>query len=443
MSSQENLPALTIDQAWEKLKETPEGQAAIAHIEDLRKKSVVALGTDEAFTLRDNTGEIRAFKQPLWLTMDNGGLIQPTGSQGPTVVSAQGYELWADAAGATVIFPQDVKVGNEFKMNPYVERDTRNGRILCVYARAIAFRFSSKGIPQVSDWTTIFDTPSYRMIDLLGKAKKTPQAFRLLPNETQPDGAGTWAAYPFDEATTLWMNTSHDEVLTWLASIINREKKSIDFAQTFAKRNALKHLSGIQKAPADSARRGGWCIAVTCWRPVSGSIVKWDATQYAQLQRRVAGMIQGDTSEFEGRQIEFQQGTERTSDTDIQEADATDDEPIEVAAKPAEQPAEAPPKAPEKSAPRPEPPANQQPAKTRAVPKGPPAPKAVDTRKLPEQERERLVNNLDVAREVEPEIFAQVCRDMRLDPDLASEELLEHAAEINRRMNEIIDKERM
>ena len=60
---------------------------------------------------------------------------------------------------------------------------------------------------------------------------------------------GTWARYPFDEATNLWMNTTHDEALKWLAQIINREKKSIDFAQTFAKRNSLKHLSGIQKAP--------------------------------------------------------------------------------------------------------------------------------------------------------------------------------------------------
>jgi hypothetical protein len=51
----------------------------------------------------------------------------------------------------------------------------------------------------VSDWTTIYDTPSYRMIDLLGKAKQFPQAFTLLPSEMVPEKEnGTWARYPFD-----------------------------------------------------------------------------------------------------------------------------------------------------------------------------------------------------------------------------------------------------
>jgi hypothetical protein len=165
----------------------------------------------------------------------------------------------------------------------------------------------------VSDWTTIYDTPSYRMIDLLGKAKKFPQAFRLLPIDMKPEEAEgkkqTWAKYTFDEATAVWMNTSHDEALTWLGSIINREKKSIDFAQTFAKRNALKHLSGIQRAPGAQ-----WTIPVISWRPISGNIIKWDATTYANLQGRVGKMISGDRSEFAGKQIEMHTGAERVSD---------------------------------------------------------------------------------------------------------------------------------
>jgi predicted HicB family RNase H-like nuclease len=105
------------------------------------------------------------------------------------------------------------------------------------------------------------------------------------------------------------MNTTHDEALRWLASIINREKKSIDFAQTFAKRNSLKHLSGIQKAPGSQ-----WTIPVISWRPISGNIIKWDATQYANLQARVGKMISGDRSEFAAKEIEMRTGAERVSD---------------------------------------------------------------------------------------------------------------------------------
>ena len=279
------------------------------------RKDIVSLGTDDAFALRDQEGEIRAFKQSLTLSEKAGTLIQPVPG-GPFAVSAQGYEVWQEAAGACVIFPSEVLVDGKWQANPAVIRDTKNGRILMIYARAVAFRFSSKGIPMVSDWTTIYDTPSYRMIDLLGKAKQFPQAFTLLPSDMAPEKEkGTWARYPFDEATNLWMNTTHDEALKWLASIINREKKSIDFAQTIAKRNSLKHLSGIQKAPSSQ-----WTIPVISWRPISGNIIKWDATQYANLQARVGKMISGDRSEFAAKAIEMRTGAERVSDEGFEAA---------------------------------------------------------------------------------------------------------------------------
>jgi hypothetical protein len=295
-------------------------------LEGVLKKDIIRLATDEVFALRDNDGEIRAFKQALTFSERAGTLVQPV-PNGPFTVSAQGYEVWQEAAGACVIFPSQVLVGTEWQHNPAVIRDEKSGRILMIYARAVAFRFSSKGIPMVSDWTTIYDTPSYRMIDLLGKAKQFPQAFTLLPAEMTPDRDGTWARYPFDEATNLWMNTTHDEALKWLASIINREKKSIDFAQTFAKRNALKHLSGIQKAPGNQ-----WTIPVVSWRPTNGNVIKWDATQYANLQERVGKMISGDRSEF--KQIEMLSGAERVSEDEtaaVMEAEeAPEDQVIDI-----------------------------------------------------------------------------------------------------------------
>ena len=308
-------------------QETPEAKAILDYVEMVKNKNIAVLGIDEAFVLQDNDGQIRAYKRALTLSVQDGTLVKPGfGENMPFIVSAQGYEVWAEATGTTVIFPKEVLVGSEWKPNPYAERDPINRRILAVHACAVAYRFSSMGLPQASSWTTIFDTPSYRMIDLLAKAKKFPQAFKVLPTELKPDGDDekkeTWAHYPFDESMNLWINTSHNEVILWLSQILNREKKAMDFAQTFAKRNALKHLSGIQKAPGNV-----WKFPVLAWRPTGNNIVKWDATQYANIQGRVAKMIDDGGSEEFTKKIEITQGSERVSDEEGFEALEADIDP--------------------------------------------------------------------------------------------------------------------
>lgn len=300
LTATEALQALL---ANEQTKNLPE----LRPIQDAIKSNIISLGTDEAFALRDAEGEIRAFRQRLTLSTDAGTLVQPVPG-GPYVVSAQGYEVWAEAAGANVIFPDQVLVGAKWQPNPHAVMGDQ-GRIKVVHARAVAFRFSSKGIPQVADWSTVFDCATYRTIDLLAKANKTPQAFRLLPNGVEPkEEEGTWGKYVFDECMNLWINSAHQEALKWYSQILNREKKAMDFGQTFARRNALKHLSGLQKAPGPV-----WTISVTCWRPTSGNIVKWDATQYIALQKRVGNLVHAQ-DEFKAKQIEAQSGKDFIED---------------------------------------------------------------------------------------------------------------------------------
>jgi len=316
-------------------QETPESKAIVDYVKAIKEKNIAVLGAGEAFILQDNSGQIKAFKKAVTLSLQAGTLVQPV-YKGDLVVSAQGYEALNEATGTSVIFPKEVLVGGDWKPNPYAERDPQNRRILAVHARAIAFKYSSMGIPQVSDWTTIFDTPSYRMIDLLAKAKKFPQAFKVLPKKMEPEAGKneTWASYPFDESMNLWINTSHNEVITWLSQILNREKKAMDFAQTFAKRNASKHIHGIQKAPCDN-----WRFPVLAWRPTGNNIIKWDAAQYAQLQDRVAGMIEGGGAD-EFKHVEIEQGSERTSEdehVDAIEANTDPEDAPEVEKQPEEQ----------------------------------------------------------------------------------------------------------
>lgn len=401
-----NLPALKIkpQDAIERIREKFPDEAAA--LEAVVKNNVVALGTDEAFALRDNEGIIRCYKQPLRLSGKDGTLIQPV-PNGPFVVSAQGYEHWQEAAGACVIFPSEVLVDGKWQQNPYVMRDEKNRRILCIVARAVAFRYSNKGIPQVSDWTTMFDTPSYRMIDLLAKAKQYPQAFQLLPVDMKPEKDGTWAAYPFDESTQLWVNTAHNEVLGWFSQIINREKKAIDFAQTFAKRNALKHLSGLQKAPASE-----WVIPVLCWRPTAGNIIKWDATQYAMLQERVGNLISGDRAEF--KQIELKTGTERVSEEDGIEGVLAETDPEDQAE--------------EQSADQPQDSGNGQEKQEKKTSK----------KKLAEVDQ-RIIDNLKIAIEQFPEDFKAACVGLQKKAAEAHEYDPKTAEAIMREINRIID----
>ncbi|MCK4718851.1 MAG: hypothetical protein KAT70_09295, partial [Thermoplasmata archaeon] len=303
----DKLSALTLDQALKSMKDEGARAVIVKEIDDLKRKTdmsnVKNLATDQIFTLRDSSGEIRAYKQRCVLSLKDKTLTK-AGEGGDLVISAQGYEVWAEATGTSVVFPTHVMVDGKPVANPHVERDPKNRRILSVTARAVAYRFSSKGIPQVSDWTTIFDAPSYRMIDLLAKAKKYKDAFILRPVETgPPEEEGTWAAYPNDESTTLWILTSHDEALTWYSQILNREKKAMDFAQTFAKRNAVKHLCALQKAPGPT-----WEMSVICWRPTSGNIIKWDGSTYAQLQDNAGKLSGGAGEQFNTKQIEAQTG---------------------------------------------------------------------------------------------------------------------------------------
>lgn len=60
---------------------------------------------------------------------------------------------------------------------------------------------------------------------ILKKAQQFPQAFRLLPmSDGKPGDQGTWAAYPCDEATMFWINSSHEEALIFYDQQIKEEE---------------------------------------------------------------------------------------------------------------------------------------------------------------------------------------------------------------------------
>lgn len=323
LARSEELPKKVGDALITIKKSNPkEAQEINNYLVQIKDKDITILGQNEMLNLTDNNGEIRAFKRTVYLSAKEGTLVQPVPG-GPHVVSAQGYEKLNEGTGTIVMNADSVIVDGTKQQNPHVVRDKKNGRILAIYARSLAFRYSPLGIPQVSDRTTVFDVPAYRLIDLLAKAKKFPQAFVLLPTGQKPEieKGETWASYPFDESTVLWIDTSHNEALTFYSQIINREKKAIDFAQTFAQRNAAKHLHGLQKAPGAE-----WTVSVICWRPQNDGPMRWDTARYMTTQKALTDLADGKTH-GELPQIDLVKGKDYISDEpEAAEAETEPDE---------------------------------------------------------------------------------------------------------------------
>jgi hypothetical protein len=381
-----------------------------AFLKAMIKKEIIALGIDEAFVLRDKDGEIRAFKQVCRLSIANGGLVRLPIGGGVNIVSAEGYEMLAEKAGASVIFPSDVNVYGKKMENPASLTD-KDGNWTGWVVRAAAFRFSSMGIPQVSDRTVVFNIETWKNIDFLAKARKYKQAFRIRAKEAAaPDEKGDWICYPFDSSASLWVNASHEEALDWYAEISQRIKNSLQLAQTHAARNSVKHLLGVQKAPDQS---GVYDVPLVTWRPVNGGIIKWDQSVYKNLQNKVSGLVSGDKSEF--KEIELNTGVDQLGEEDIQAVNAGEvDETSHISQ---DQKDEAIDIGQAEPTPEPEKPAPEKPKtepKTKAEPKAAKKEPTAEAKKLTAEEQ-KVMNNLKVMAGNFPVEFEQACKNAGVD----------------------------
>ncbi len=302
----------------------PEDAALVGkYIGAINNKNVIALDDGEAFILTDAEGRnIRATKRTVRLSAENGGLVQPV-YNGPYVISAPGYAMLAHAAGAVVMNAPTVTVDGVAQQNPYVRRGP-DGSIIEVHCRSLAFRYNENGQPMVSDRTTIFDTATYALADMVGKAKRRKDAFKLLPAAAPaPDPKEEWACYRIDEAVNLWMRISHDEVISFLGQVLNRKKKALEFAQTFAQRNALKHLFGLAVVPGQAENRpiNVWDVPVVCWSPSDGGFVRFDTARYAESTKIIDALSEGRPVSLPQSQqpVVVSRGTEEINGADMDE----------------------------------------------------------------------------------------------------------------------------
>ena len=91
------------------------------------------------------------------------------------------------------------------------------------------------------------------------------------------------------------MRISHEEVINFLGQVLNRKKKALEFAQTFAQRNALKHLFGISVVPGQigSNSISVWDVPVVCWTPSDGGLIRFDVSRYAASAQIIDALAAG------------------------------------------------------------------------------------------------------------------------------------------------------
>ena len=282
-------------------------------------------------------GEIRQFKTRVTLATVDDTLVALPGT-GMNIVSATGYNLMARMGGLMVVNANTVVVDGTAQSNPHVKRNAR-GHIEQVTCRAMCFGYSPLGIPTVSDRTVTFDLGLYRIQDLIAKAKGCPAAFKLVPVGTELPAA-CWARYSLDEAVDMLVDTSSTEAINWYSNINSRQKKAVEFAQTFAQRNAIKSHPNVTIHKV----KGNTTIQTTMsvWRPVKGSM-QWDMTGFAGQVELIEALADGrrQIAPTEGSPApQVLKGSNNKNDDQTAQTDLAVVEPEEHQSAPAEEKAE-------------------------------------------------------------------------------------------------------
>lgn len=123
-----------------------------------------------------------------------------------------------------------------------------------------------------------------------------------------------------------------------------QREKIIDTAQTFARRNVVKHLTGlaevpgqIYRSPAEGTKNGEkytytketvtpfqvWDMEITVWIPSNDGIIRWNGSQYAELRKQLENIISND----EAKPVEIVGvGAEEVSISESEELNVTEPE---------------------------------------------------------------------------------------------------------------------
>lgn len=244
----------------------------------------------QALAIRTKAGELRLFRTQVKLSIADGTLVKPYGMP-VTLVTFEGYKVQAGQAGLQTIMAHTVVVDGQEQKNPHVVRD-ENHQALVVTCRAFTMGYTSMGIPVISDRTVIFDLQAYQAVDLLGKVDRCPAAFKLMDAAARPEKG--WSAYPVDGVMAVHVNRATPEALDFVKNQMNRRRKAVEIAQTFAQRNSMKGHPAIRFHKLESGMEA--LVPILAWRPVQGQGYSWDMMAFGERIHLIEDVVAGKAS---------------------------------------------------------------------------------------------------------------------------------------------------
>jgi len=238
----------------------------------------------KAVLVRTKDGKLSGLKFSVPLSVSSGTLVS-AGSAG-IICSAEGYKVQAKYRGLIADFMPTVIVDGVEQGNPAPVRD-KGGNIIMVYCRGVCFGRTSVGKRTVSTKTVVLHLDTYRNVDLIAKAQRCCNDFKFMPAGSPP--ASGWSVYHIDEATDIHANTTSGEFTKWMKATMNRKRKAVEYAQTFAVRGAIKAWPDITFHKCGSASAMVPCFM---WHGDTEE-TQWDGSTYDMFIDAVSGVSGG------------------------------------------------------------------------------------------------------------------------------------------------------
>ena len=170
---------------------------------------------------------------------------------GPLLITAKGYYRAGAACGLQIVHPQTVLVDGEAKSNPHYERNEATGTVERAVVRVVVVGRNAAGQLIARDQTAIYSPFAYLLKELHAKQAYNPDSIKAhsqRPGDAPQEG---WEFFPEIEVpgtgryVGLLVKLANPEVLKLLKLYSERVCKILEYAVTFAARNALKKMLEI------------------------------------------------------------------------------------------------------------------------------------------------------------------------------------------------------
>jgi hypothetical protein len=235
-------------------------------------KEIATLGDGEVFVRRTPTGQVKAVRTTMGLSLDDKELCPINKSN--VMITTYGFDKMNRVAGLSVVYPPQINITVDRRgfpetalvENPYIEYDD-DGSIRVITTECLAIGLSPIGNWCITQERLRFDLRQYFIAEAWGKVKKYPACGKfttLAGHESGPDAHDhMWV--PVIAGCGLSVNLMHKEIESVLTGHITRQKFAERIATSICRRNAMKRHPAIAQTLVNP-RQGYAEVDVIGWQ---------------------------------------------------------------------------------------------------------------------------------------------------------------------------------